>query len=164
MLRSMLLQTIASRTLAALTVGLLLALAVKATAASTADGLIKIKSPYSVKETANKVAAIASRKGLKLFSRFDHQKSASGENMRLRPTEVIVFGNAKVGTPLMQCAQTAAIDMPQKMLIMEDIAGTVWVAYTDPDYLAQRHHIKDCKETLAKLSDTLSAIASAVVK
>lgn len=164
MLRSMLLQTIASRILAALTVGLLLVLAVKATAASTAHGLIKIKSPYSVKETANKVAAIASRKGLKLFSRFDHQKSASGENMRLRPTEVIVFGNAKVGTPLMQCAQTAAIDMPQKMLIMEDIAGTVWVAYTDPDYLAQRHHIKDCTETLAKLSDTLSAVASAAVK
>lgn len=164
MSRSMLLQTIASRTLATLTVGMLLALAVKATAASAADGLIKIKSPYSVKETANKVAAIASRKGLKLFSRFDHQKSASGENMRLRPTEVIVFGNAKVRTPLMQCAQTAAIDMPQKMLIMEDIAGTVWVAYTDPDYLAQRHHIKDCKETLAKLSDTLSAIASAAVK
>ena len=132
--------------------------------ANAADGLIKMKSPYSVKETTDKVVSIASRKGLKLFSRFDHQKNAVGVNMKLRPTEVIFFGNPKVGTPLMQCAQTVAIDMPQKILVMEDSAGAVWVIYTDPQYIRQRHNIEGCQETIAKISGVLDSISLAAVK
>lgn len=92
---------------------------------SSKDGLITVKSNYSVKETADRFESIANSKGLTLFTRIDHQKNAAGVNLTLRPTEVIIFGNPKAGTVLMQCDQNVAIDLPQKVLISEDATGAV---------------------------------------
>ena len=84
--------------------------------------------------------------------------------MSLRPTEVVIFGNPKVGTPLMNCAQSVAIDLPQKALIWQDEAGEVWLAYNDPAYLAGRHKIEGCDEVLKKVSGALANFAAAATK
>ena len=99
------------------------------------DGLVKYESHYSVKETADRFENIVQSKGLTLFARIDHQKNASGVGLELRPTEVIIFGNPKVGTPLMQCAQEVAIDLPQKVMVSEDANNKVWLSYNNPNYL-----------------------------
>ncbi len=87
---------------------------------AASDGLVKYESNYSVKETADRFEDIAKSKGLTLFARVDHQKNAASVNLELRPTEVIIFGNPKVGTPFTQCAQDVAIDLPQKIMVSED--------------------------------------------
>lgn len=130
-------------------------------AAST--GLVKTESPYSVKETADRFENIAKSKGLTVFTRIDHKKNASGVNLALRPTEVIIFGNPKVGTLLMQCAQDVAIDLPQKVLISEDANNKVWLAYNDPKYLMKRHAINNCDAIIEKVSTVLSGLANAAV-
>jgi len=82
--------------------------------------------------------------------------------MRLRPTVLVIFGNPKVGSPLMACAATAGIDLPQKALIWQDASGKVWISYNDPAYIARRHGITDCAaQTLAKVSGALSKFANA---
>ena len=127
------------------------------------DGLVKYESHYSVKETADRFESIAKSKGLTLFVRIDHQANASGVGLELRPTEVIIFGNPKVGTPLMQCAQEVAIDLPQKVMVSEDANNKVWLSYNNPNYLMKRHEIKGCDEVINKISDVLSKLSKAAV-
>jgi len=127
------------------------------------DGLVKYESHYSVKETADRFESIAKSKGLTLFVRIDHQENASGVGLELRPTEVIIFGNPKVGTPLMQCAQEVAIDLPQKVMVSEDANNKVWLSYNNPNYLMKRHEIKGCDEVINKISDVLSKLSKAAV-
>lgn len=144
-----------------ISLGLVLLFASFTVAAS--DGLVKYESPYSVKETADRFERIARSKGLTLFARIDHQKNASSAGLELRPTEVIILGNPKVGTPLMQCAQEVAIDLPQKVLITEDGEHKVWLAYNNPDYLKVRHNIKGCDAVINKISGVLSKLSEATV-
>jgi uncharacterized protein (DUF302 family) len=80
--------------------------------------------------------------------------------MELRPTELVIFGNPKVGTPLMQCKQTVAIDLPQKMLIWEDESGLVWISYNEPQYISDRHNIQGCDENIGKIKTALSNFAN----
>jgi uncharacterized protein (DUF302 family) len=127
------------------------------------DGLVKYESHYSVKETADRFESIAKSKGLTLFVRIDHQANASGVGLELRPTEVIIFGNPKVGTPLMQCAQEVSIDLPQKVMVSEDANNKVWLSYNNPNYLMKRHEIKGCDEVINKISDVLSKLSKAAV-
>ncbi len=96
-----------------------------------------------------------------VFIRIDHAEGASKVGRKLRPTELIIFGNPKVGTPLMQCHQSVAIDLPQKALIWEDEKEQVWLSYNDPRYLAKRHNIKKCDEVLNKIANALSSFAKA---
>ena len=124
-------------------------------------GLITLQSNHSVKKTADRFESIAKDKGLTLFTRIDHQKNAMGAGLSLRPTEVIIFGNPKAGTPLMRCAQSVAIDLPQKVLISEDVAGKVYLTYNDPDYLKARHDIKGCDKVLNNISMLLNNLAIA---
>ncbi|MFA0693839.1 DUF302 domain-containing protein [Vibrio sp. 10N.222.49.C9] len=131
--------------------------------AAASDGLIKYQSNYSVKETADRFEELAISKGLTLFARIDHQKNASKVDLELRPTEVIIFGNPKVGTPLMQCAQEVAIDLPQKVLVTEDSNKKVWLSYNDPNYLVERHTINGCDEVVKKVSGVLSKLSEATV-
>ncbi|MDW1813024.1 DUF302 domain-containing protein, partial [Vibrio sp. Vb2362] len=98
------------------------------------------------------------------FARINHQENATKVDMTLRPTEVIVFGNPKVGTPLMICAQEVALDLPQKVLVYEDDEGKTWLAYNDPIYLKQRHHIEGCDEALNKISGVLGNLTNAAAK
>ncbi|NOH62689.1 DUF302 domain-containing protein [Vibrio sp. RE88] len=126
-----------------------------------AQGVVKVESQYSVKETADRFEAIAKKKGLNVFARVDHQANAAGVDMELRPTELIIFGNPKVGTPLMQCAQSVAIDLPQKVLITQGEDKKVWLSYNDPNYLKERHEIKGCDKVLTKITGVLGALSKA---
>ena len=103
------------------------------------DGLITIPSDRDPKETANRLAAAIKAKGMTLFARIDHAAGAAAAGLPLRPTELLIFGNAKGGTPLMQADQTMGIDLPLKALVWQDAAGRTWVSYNDPRWLAGRH-------------------------
>jgi len=122
---------------------------------------ITIASEFSVNQTANRFEDILSKKGLTQFARVYHSESAKKVDLELRPTELVIFGNPKVGTPLMQCSQLVALDLPQKALFWEDEAGKVWVTYNNPEYLKTRHDIKGCDEVLGKISNVLAALTKA---
>ncbi len=145
-----------------ITLGCLVAVA--SFSALAEQGVTKVASTHAVKETADEFVAIAQEKGLNVFARINHQENASKVDMALRPTEVIIFGNPKVGTPLMLCAQEVAIDLPQKVLVYEDVEGKTWLAYNDPMYLKQRHNMQDCDEVLNKVSGVLGNLTNAAAK
>ena len=129
--------------------------------AAAGNGLISVKSSHDVKATADRLENILNQKGMTVFIRIDHAAGARKVGKKLRPTEIVVFGNPKVGTPMMQCSQSVAIDLPQKALIWKDEAGQVWLSYNDPKYLAKRHGIKDCVEVIKKIENALSNFANA---
>jgi uncharacterized protein (DUF302 family) len=99
---------------------------------SAEPGLISVKSSHDVKNTADRLETVLNEKGMTVFLRVDHTEGARKVGQELRPTELVIFGNPKVGTPLMQCSQTVAIDLPQKALIWQDESGQVWLTYNDP--------------------------------
>ena len=133
------------------------------TAINAKKGLVTMQSPHSVQDTADKLAAIIESKGMKVFARVDHQKNAQSVDLTLRPTQVIMFGNPKAGTPLMQCEQSVAIDLPQKILISEDADKKVWVSYNNPEYLKTRHNIKGCDTEIANISKALNSVSKAAI-
>ena len=124
------------------------------------DGVITLNSSYSVKETADRFKSIAKSKGLTLFTTIDHQKNAASVNLELKPTEVIIFGNPKPGTPLMKCAPNVGIDLPQKVLITEDAKNNVTLSYNDPYYLKARHNIKGCDTIIDNIAKMLNNLAT----
>src|SRR5882724_10732862 len=107
--------------------------------AMAADGLTTIPSSYGPKETMDRLEAEIKAKGMTVFARVDHAAGAAQVGLTLRPTEVLIFGNAKAGTPLMQSNQSIGIDLPLKVLIWEDASGKVWLSYNEPSWLAKRH-------------------------
>jgi uncharacterized protein (DUF302 family) len=123
------------------------------------NGIISIKSSHDVKTTVDRFENILREKGMTVFIRINHAEGAQKVGKKLRPTELIIFGNPKVGTPLMQCGQSVAIDLPQKALIWQDEAGQVWLSYNDPKYLASRHSIKECDEIIKKIEKALGNFA-----
>jgi len=131
--------------------------------ASAADGLVVNKSTLSVKATADRLEEHAKERGLTIFARIDHAAGASRVGKSLRPTEVIIFGNPKAGTPFMQCSQTVAIDLPLKALIWEDSSSEVWVGYNDPAYLAARHGAGECP-VVANIRKALASLVEETVK
>jgi uncharacterized protein (DUF302 family) len=129
--------------------------------ASATDSTISIESQYSAKETADRFVSIIKSKGLTLFARIDHQENATTVDLKLRATEVIIFGNPKIGTPLMQCSQEAAIDLPQKVLIRKGSDNKTWISYNNPEYLKNRHNIKGCDLIINKISKVLRSLSNA---
>ena len=129
--------------------------------ALAAEGVIQVRSAHDVHQTADRLERILKQKGMKVFARIDHAAGAAAVGKRLPPTELLIFGNPKVGTPLMQCAPSVAIDLPQKALIRQDAAGRVWLAYNDSDYLRERHRIRGCDKVLAKVKQALANFARA---
>ncbi|MDX2501688.1 MAG: DUF302 domain-containing protein [Deltaproteobacteria bacterium] len=125
------------------------------------NGLISVKSSHDVKVTADRLENILNQKGMNVFIRINHAAGAAKAGKELRPTELIVFGNPKVGTPLMQCSQSVAIDLPQKALIWQDDKGLVWLTYNDPEYLSVRHGLKGCSEVIKKVQKALNNFARA---
>lgn len=123
--------------------------------AGATEGMINIKSAHSVAETADRLEKILASKGMTVFTRIDHAAGAQKAGKTLAPTELVIFGNPKVGTPLMQCSHSIAIDLPQKALIWQDQAGQVWFSYNDPQYLALRHNTQGCDEVLKKVAGAL---------
>ncbi len=122
-------------------------------------GLITLKSDFSVKQTSNNLVNALEKKGMTVFAIIDHQAGAMKVEKSLRPTTVVIFGNPKIGTPLMNCAQTMAIDLPQKALIWKGEDGQVRYAYNNPKYLANRHDMQGCDKVLEKISNALANFA-----
>jgi uncharacterized protein (DUF302 family) len=127
---------------------------------STADGIIDKPGNHSVDETAEKLQAILRAKGIALFALVDHSGEAAKAGMKMRPTKLLIFGNPKAGTPLMQASPSVAIDLPLKILIWEDAAGKVWVSYNSPTYLRERHHLPEELERNIAVVETLAAEAA----
>ncbi len=119
------------------------------------NGLVSVKSAHDVKTTLDRLEAKLKEKGLVIFTRINHAARAKKNDMELRPTELLLFGNPKIGTPLMQCGQTVAIDLPQKALAWEDAEGQVWLSYNDPGYLNNRHQLEGCDKVIEKVSKAL---------
>lgn len=123
------------------------------------SGLVNMKSSDDVEVTADRLEATLKRNGMTVFARIDHADGAQTVGKKLRPTELIIFGNPKVGTPLIQCDQKVAIDLPQKALIWKDESEQVWISYNDPNYLAKRHGINGCGEVIKKIENALGNFA-----
>jgi uncharacterized protein (DUF302 family) len=141
---------------------IVLALVTFGSLAAAADGLVVVKSPYSAKDTMNRLEEIVKKRGLNVFARIDHAAGAAKIGKVLRPTEVLIFGNPQGGTPLMECAQSAGIDLPLKALVWEDATSQVWLGYNDPAFLAQRHGVAQCP-VVENLRKALAGIAETTV-
>lgn len=126
-----------------------------------AEGLITVASDSTVSQTADKLEAVLKNKGMKIFVRIDHAAGAAGVGEQLRPTELLIFGNPKIGTKLMQCSQSAAIDLPLKALVYQDASGKTMLSYNDPAWLGKRHSLNDCQAVLDKMSGALQKFAAA---
>jgi uncharacterized protein (DUF302 family) len=132
----------------------------------TDNGLTTLPSAHNAKETMNRLESEVKAKGLTVFARIDHAAGAREAGLELRPTEVLMFGNARGGTPLMQALQTSGIDLPLKALVWEDAAGKTWLSYNEPAWIAQRHAQRDgdaarVSEVTGRLAAVLSALAKA---
>ena len=126
-----------------------------------ADGLITIKSSFGPEDTMKRLEAEVKAKGLTVFAHIDHAAGAAAVGLPLRPTDLIIFGNAKGGTPLMQQAQTIGIDLPLKALVWQDEQGATWLSYNDPAYLTHRHGLGEAaKAPVEAMSGALKAIAT----
>jgi len=128
------------------------------------DGMIDIKSNHSVKATADKFEKILLSKGMTVFARIKHSAAAKKVGINIDDMELVIFGNPKVGSPLMKCAPTVGIDLPQKALIRQDSHNNVWISYNDPSYLKNRHNIQGCDKVLKKVSGALSKLTGAAAK
>lgn len=100
--------------------------------------------------------------GMTVFARIDHAAGAAEVGLTLAPTELLIFGNARGGTPLMQSAQTVGIDLPLKALVWEDTAGKTWISYNEPSWIAQRHSVANAEPVVNKMAAALSAMLKAV--
>ncbi len=107
------------------------------------NGLVHVNSPYSVADTLKRLEAVLKAKNLTVFARIDHSGEAQKVGLKMRATQLIVFGSPKAGTPLMVASPTLAIDLPLKALAWEDADGQVWLSYNSPEYLRRRHEIPD---------------------
>jgi len=132
--------------------------------AGPAHGLQVVRSPHSVKSTIDRLEVAAKARGLNVFARIDHAAGAQKIGATLRPTELLIFGNPQGGTPLMECAQSAGIDLPLKALAWQDAGGTVWLGYNDPRYVMHRHRAGECQPAVSKLSAALEALSAEAVK
>jgi uncharacterized protein (DUF302 family) len=128
--------------------------------AMAADGLTTIRSSHGPKETMERLEAAVKAKDLTVFARIDHAAGAAKVGLSLRPTELLIFGNAKGGTPLMQINQTTGIDLPLKALVWQDASGDTWLSYNDPSWIAKRHGLgHEADATVNAMSAALNAIA-----
>ena len=121
-----------------------------------ADGLITIESRYGPEETMNRFESEVRASGMTVFAHIDHAAGAAAAGLSLRPTELLIFGNANIGTPLMEAAQTLGIALPLRALVWQDASGAAWLSYNDPAFLAHRHGLD------AANNAPLSAIAAAL--
>jgi uncharacterized protein (DUF302 family) len=129
------------------------------------DGLTTMRSSRGPKDTMNRLEAEANASGMTIFARIDHAAGAAAVGLALPPTELLIFGNAKAGTPLMQSAQTIGIDLPLKALVWQDASGSTWVSYSDPAWLAKRHGLSGATAAVVgNMSTALEAMARAATK
>jgi uncharacterized protein (DUF302 family) len=129
----------------------------------SSNGLITVASRFSVSETLDRLTAAITSAGLLVFARINHAKNAEEVGLELRPTELLIFGHPKGGTPLMQDKQTAGIDLPVKALVWEDEEGTVWLTYNEAAWLATRHELgASSKKAIEAIEAGLATLASSI--
>jgi uncharacterized protein (DUF302 family) len=125
------------------------------------EGLTTVASCFGPKETMDRLEIEVRSNGMDVFARIDHAASAAKIGLTLSPTKLIIFGNARGGTPLMQSVQTIGIDLPLKVLVWEDAAGKTWISYNEPKWIVQRHGVTNSQPIVTKMADLLSAISTA---
>jgi uncharacterized protein (DUF302 family) len=127
----------------------------------SARGVSQIKSCHSVSETATRLVERLNTNGIKIFARIDQRAEAEKVGLSLRPTELVIFGDPKTGTPLMQAYPSLALDLPLKALIYEDTVGEVWLCFNSPEYLAERHGLTTVPfQAVGKLFEATAAAAT----
>jgi uncharacterized protein (DUF302 family) len=125
-----------------------------------ADGLVTLRSSHGPKDTMARLEAAVKAKGLTIFAHVDHAAGAEAVGLELRPTDLLIFGNAKGGTPLMQATQTIGIDLPLKALVWQDASGATWLSYNDPRWLAKRHAVGgEAEAAIGAVTGMLDALA-----
>jgi uncharacterized protein (DUF302 family) len=130
--------------------------------AMAAQGLTTLPSSHGPRDTMDRLEAAMKAKGMTVFARIDHAAGATGVGLSLLPTEVLIFGNAKAGTPLMQSVQTIGLDLPLRALVWQDGVGRTWLSYNDPAWLAQRHGLSgETGATISAMSGALGAVTKA---
>ena len=128
------------------------------------DGLVTTESNHTVKDTIDRVAASLAAKGVAVFARIDHAAGAASVGMPLRPTELLIFGNPRAGTPLMQSRQSIGIDLPLKLLGWQDESGKAWLSYNDVTWLTRRHGLgPDAARAIDALARFLADLTAAAV-
>ncbi len=127
------------------------------------DGIIKKQSQYSVTETLDRLENILKKKGISVAVRWDHGRKAQQAGITLPETEILIFGNPKLGSPLMQSNQQIGLDLPMKALAYKDEQGKVWLVYNDPAYLKQRHGITKHDPIFKKMSAALNKLTNKAV-
>jgi uncharacterized protein (DUF302 family) len=132
--------------------------------ASAADDLAVRASKYPVKETLDRLVAALDDKGIKVAARIDHAAGAKAAGLDMKPTEVLMFGNPKLGTPLMLANPHAAIDLPMRVLAWEDKDGKVWVGYIKPDALKARHALAGVDEQLKMMAGALEVLTKSAAE
>ena len=125
------------------------------------EGLRTIQSPYGPEETLDRLTREITSRGMSVFARINHAALAAEAGLALPPTEVIIFGNPRGGTPLMQVNQTIGIDLPLKALVWQDLSGTTWLSWNDPEWLAARHYISRAGTAVDAMNRVLEAVSSA---
>jgi len=125
------------------------------------NGMVHLSSPYPVSETLQRLESLLLARDLSILARIDHSGDAVQAGLKMPPTKLLVFGNPKAGTPVMNAAPTAALDLPLKALVWQDAEGKVWLSYNSPEYLKQRHNIPD---DLLKNISGIRAIAEEAVR
>ena len=123
--------------------------------------LVTLSSGHGVTETVERLKALLAQKGIELFAHIDHDAGARKVGLSLRPTRVLIFGNPKAGTPLMQGRQTIGLDLPLRALVWEDEGGKVWLTYRRVEDLARYHHVTGHDVVVKTLDDGLAALARA---
>ena len=130
-----------------------------------ADGLTTMRSTHGPTDTMNRLEAAVKAKGMTVLARIDHAAGAAEVGLSLRPTELLIFGNAKTGTPLMQSIQTIGTDLPLKALVWQDGSGNTWLSYNDPSWLAKRrglgHEVEARVRAMAAALDAVARTATA---
>jgi uncharacterized protein (DUF302 family) len=125
------------------------------------EGVIRVKSAYGLDETIARLKADIAAKGIKFFDQIDQAKLAADAGIKLNPSTLLVFGNPPLGIQFLTANPYAGLDWPVRMLVLQDSDGQVWVAYTDFEYIAHRHHIVDRDPQFAMATMVAGSIASA---
>jgi uncharacterized protein (DUF302 family) len=141
-------------------VGMTVAICLWGACAMAAEGLTSLPSAFGPKETMDRLESEVKARGMTVFARIDHAAGATQVGMPLRSTEVLIFGNAKGGTPLMQSMQSIGIDLPLRALVWEDANGKTWLSFNEPSWLAKRHGLgAEAQPAVEALAQVLPALA-----
>jgi uncharacterized protein (DUF302 family) len=125
------------------------------------DAMVRVRSARDFTQTVAALDSALTAANLKIFAKVDHAANARGVSMEIRPTTVFIFGNPQVGTRLMQCEQTVALDLPLKVLVWQDSTSAVWIGYEAPTRTSERHSVQGCREVIDRMSAALAGLTKA---